>query len=251
MGASVAASARPPAIRGNRSPEGDVQDRVKYHFGTGRGPVHRHASAADEDLPGGRVDGRPDAVRLDFDGDGRVDDLMWDADGDGVADHAVLDLDDDGRPEHAFTDPAGRGVWDTAVTMPGAPVPGSPVLSSSPVPPGGAVSSRLVGWTDVRGHASRAPVTVDSDGDGVADAAVVDADHDPATVELACDPDDDGRAEELLVDHAHDGAFEDAYLSSSGPGSAAGRWDVMLADVDGDGAVEVAVPEGMPGWVPP
>jgi hypothetical protein len=87
---------------------------IRYHFGTGSGSVHRHASRADADLGSG---GGPDAVLLDFDGDGRVDDALWDVDADGVADRAVLDLDDDGRPDHAYTDPSGRGLWDARAPL--------------------------------------------------------------------------------------------------------------------------------------
>jgi hypothetical protein len=205
--------------------------RLSYHFGTGRSPVHRHVSAADADVAGGRAAG-PDAVRLDFDGDGRVDDLLWDADGDGRADRALLDLDDDGHAERGFTDPSGRGVWD-------APVPVAPV---GPVP-GGSLS-----WTDVRGRAGAGRAVRDSDGDGRADAVAADVDHDARSAELVCDLDGDGRAEQLLVDHDRDGVFESAYLSSTGP---AGRWDVLLADTDSDGAVETAVAEDASGWVPP
>ncbi len=200
---------------------------LSYRFGTGRGPVHRHASPADLDLPGGAVGGRPDAVRLDFDGDGRVDDALWDVDGDGTADRAVLDLDDDGRPERAFADPSGRGVWDAPLDAAG--------------PAGGTVR-----FTDVRGREGSARVEVDSDGDGVPDGAVVDVDHDPATHETVCDLDGDGVADELLVTAA--GATDRAYAVSD-PGSP--RWDVLLADVDGDGAVDLVVAEGAPGWVPP
>jgi hypothetical protein len=198
---------------------------LSYRFGTGRGPVHRHASPADLDLPGGALAGRPDAVRLDFDGDGRVDDALWDTDGDGTADRAVLDLDDDGRPERAFADPSGRGVWDAPLD---------------------AAAGDVLRFTDVRGREASARAEVDSDGDGVPDAAVVDADHDPATHDTVADLDGDGVADELLV--TSPGATERAYATSD-PGSP--RWDVLLADVDGDGAVDLVVAEGAPGWVPP
>ena len=200
---------------------------LHYRFGSGRGPVHRHTSPADLDLPGGAVVGRPDAVRLDFDGDGRVDDALWDADGDGTADRAVLDLDDDGRPERAFADPSGRGVWDAPVDVAD---PGSGAFR----------------FTDVRGREGSVRADVDSDGDGVPDAAVVDADHDPATHDTVADLDGDGVADEMLV--TSPGATGRAYATSD-PGSP--RWDVLLADVDGDGAVDLVVAEGAPGWVPP
>lgn len=204
---------------------------LTYHFGTGDGPVHRHVSPADLDLTG---DGVLDAVALDFDGDGRVDDALWDADGDGAADRSVLDLDDDGRAERAFADPSGRGVWDRAV---GA----VPDTRSDPGPG--------FTWWDVRGRGSTARATVDSDGDGVLDAARVDAG--PGTVdELVCDLDADSRADQLLVDADDDGRAERAYLSSD-PASPAARWDVLLADRDADGAVEEMLTESSPDWVPP
>ncbi|NMO93469.1 hypothetical protein HH311_27215 [Actinomycetospora sp. TBRC 11914] len=199
---------------------------MRYHFGTGRGPVHRHASPADLDLPGGAVDGRPDAVRLDFDGDGRADDALWDTDGDGTADRALLDLDDDGRPERAFTDPSGRGVWDAPAD----------------------VALRPLRFTDVRGRAGSARPEIDTDGDGVPDGAVVDVDHDPSTQETVCDLDGDGVGEELLVDADGDGLAERAYTTSD---VASPRWDVLLSDVDRDGAAEVVVTEGAAGWLPP
>lgn len=206
---------------------------ISYHFGTGRGPVHRHASTADAAVPGGRVGGSPDAVRLDFDGDGRVDDLLWDTDGDGRADRALLDLDDDGRAERGFTDPSGRGVWD------------APVAAAAIGGAGGPLT-----WVDVRGRGVDARAAHDTDGDGRLDAARVEADHDPRGTELVCDLDGDGRAEQLLVDHDGDGRFESAYLSSSGS-AVAGRWDVLLVDTDRDGAVDATVSEGASGWVPP
>lgn len=212
-----------------------MADLLTYGFGTGDGPVHRHTSAADLDLPGGRVEGRPDAVALDFDGDGRVDDALWDTDGDGAANRSVLDLDDDGHPERAFTDPSGRGLWD----------------GRDPPPPAVAADGgRTLTWSDVRGRSASATAEADTDGDGRADAAVVEADHE-AGPELVCDLDRDGRAEQLLVDADGDGRYEHAYSSSAGPGSSAARWDVLLADTDGDGAVDAVIADGAAGWVPP
>jgi hypothetical protein len=209
---------------------------ITYVFGTGHGPVHRHVSPADLDLPGGV--GHRDGVALDFDGDGRVDDALWDADGDGVADHSVLDLDDDGRPDHAYTDPSGRGLWDARAAWDRGPDPADPTT----------VGLALT-WTDVRGRSARGDPSLDTDGDGVRDGLAVDADHEPGT-EVVCDLDGDGRAEQLLVDADHDGRAERAYLSSS-PGSASARWDVLLVDTDADGAVDATVAEGAAGWVPP
>lgn len=205
---------------------------ISYVFGTGQGPVHRHVSPADADLPGGV--GAPDAVTLDFDGDGRVDDALWDSDGDGAADRSLLDLDDDGRPDHAYTDPAGRGLWDARAPLDVAAAPAAGVAME---------------WTDVRGRAARADPALDTDGDGVLDGAAVDADHEPGT-EVVSDLDGDGRADQLLVDADDDGRAELAYLSGA-PGSASARWDVLLVDTDGDGAVDATVAEGAAGWVPP
>ena len=205
--------------------------------------MHRHASRADADLSG---DGAPDAVRLDFDGDGRVNEALWDSDGDGAADRAVLDLDDDGRPEARFTDPSGRGLWDGHDGL--LPVPHLPA-SGAALPATGR--GRELRWGDVRGRDAVAAVELDTDGDGVADGARVEADHDASTVELVCDLDGDGRAEQLLVDRDHDGSFESAYLPSAGPGSGSARWDVLLADTDGDAVVDTSLSEGAQGWVPP
>ena len=108
----------------------------------------------------------------------------------------------------------------------------------------------MLSWVDVHGRAGEATAELDSDGDGRADAVRVEADHDPGGAELVCDLDGDARADQLLVDHDRDGRFESAYLSSAGP-SVAGRWDVLLTDTDGDGAVDVSVAEGAAGWTPP
>jgi hypothetical protein len=207
---------------------------ISYVFGTGQGPVHRHVSPADADLPGGASAG-PDAVVLDFDGDGRVDDALWDADGDGVADRSVLDLDDDGRGDHAYADPSGRGVWDARVPADAGPGP--------------ATVGVALTWSDVRGRSARGEAALDTDGDGVLDGLAVDADHEPGE-EVLCDLDGDGRAEQMLVDADRDGRAELAYLSAE-PGSPSARWDVLLVDTDGDGAVDTAIAEGDAGWVPP
>ena len=207
---------------------------ISYVFGTGQGPVHRHVSGADLDLPGGAAPG-PDAVALDFDGDRRVDDALWDADGDGTAERSVLDLDDDGRGDHAYADPAGRGVWDARAPLDAGPGP--------------ATVGAALSWTDVRGRSGDADPALDTDGDGVLDGVAVDADHEPGA-EVVCDLDGDGRAEQLLVDADHDGRAELAYLSAE-PGSPSARWDVLLVDTDADGAVDAAIAEGTAGWVPP
>ena len=210
---------------------------IAYVFGTGHGPVHRHVSPADAS-----VARRHDAVALDFDGDGRVDDALWDVDGDGIADRSLLDLDDDGRPEHAYADPSGRGVWDAPADLPAGTV-------------GTAGAAGALRWTDVRGRSATVVPDRDTDGDGVDDAAVVDADHSGGAggAELVCDLDGDGHGEQLLVDADGDGRFERAYLSAdpAGPASPSARWDVLLLDTDADGAVDTAVSEGAPGWLPP
>jgi hypothetical protein len=208
---------------------------ISYVFGTGQGPVHRHASPADTDLPGGAMAG-PDAVVLDFDGDGRVDDALWDADGDGAAERSVLDLDDDGRADHAYADPSGRGVWDARAALDAGPGPAT-------------VGTVALTWTDVRGRSGDGAPALDTDGDGVLDGVAADADHE-AGDEVLSDLDGDGRAEQMLVDADHDGRAELAYLSSE-PGSPSARWDVLLVDTDADGAVDATVAEGAAGWVPP
>jgi len=167
---------------------------------------------------------------------------MWDADADGTADHSVLDLDDDGRGERAWSDPSGRGVWDRPAEAPAAAASTAATDPPTGAPPAPGVE---LAWTDVRGRAGSAPPELDTDRDGVADAAEVEADHDPTSRELVCDPDADGRAEQLLVDHEADGRYESVYTSSTTV------WDVLLADTDADGAVDLVVDEGAPDWVPP
>ncbi|MFC5065916.1 hypothetical protein [Actinomycetospora atypica] len=171
---------------------------ITYHFGTGRGPVHRHRSPADLALGGPA----PDAVALDFDGDGRVDDALWDSDGDGAADRALLDLDDDDRPEAAFVDPAGRGTW--AARDPGAP--------------GGRIAPELDtdddGVPDGRSAAGR--VLCDLDGDGRADQLLVDHDGD-GRAESAYAGSSTSRWDVLLADTDSDGLV-DAAVGEGGPG---------------------------------
>ena len=156
---------------------------ISYHFGTGRGPVHRHRSAADLALAGPA----PDAVALDFDGDGRVDDALWDSDGDGAADRALLDLDDDGRPEAAFVDPTGRGTWATRGVVP-------------------ELDTDADGVPDGRTEPGR--VRSDLDGDGLADQLLVDPDGDGRTERAYSGSGD--RWDVLLADTDSDGLVDTA-----------------------------------------
>jgi hypothetical protein len=148
----------------------------------------------DLDLDG---DGRLDAVGLDFDHDGLADDALADLDGDGVADHAVLDVN---GAERYFTDD-GTGTWAVAVDR----------------PPRTAAGLRWFGLDGVE-HTGR-PLT----------------DFDPATptdVRLV-DSDGDGLADRALISGA-DGVT--GYVDTDGDG----RWDVKLTDTDGDGAADAA-----------
>lgn len=163
---------------------------ITYHFGTGRGPVHRHRSPADLALGGPA----PDAVALDFDGDGRVDDALWDADGDGRADRALLDLDDDGRPEAAFVDPSGRGTWATREPELDTDADGVPD-----------------GWPAGAGR-----VLCDLDSDGVADQLLVDHDGD-GRAETAYAGSSASRWDVLLADTDSDGLV-DAAVGEGEPG---------------------------------
>nr|WP_246097819.1 hypothetical protein [Rhodococcus spelaei] len=142
---------------------------MEYTFGTGDGDPSVWLSEADLDLGD---PGAPDAVVLDFDGDGLLDDALWDSDGDGRADRSVLDA---GEPSaRYFTDPTGLGTWEAECAPPGV--------------------------ADERG--------IDTDGDGVADAAL-----EP--------PGPGGGHWSMLVDEGGDGAM-----------------DVRLSDTDGDGRLD-------------
>lgn len=162
---------------------------LEYWFGIGDGEVTTWASPADLDLDG---DGEYDSVRVDFDGDGLFDDAMWDSDGDGVADRAVLDAD--GPSARFFTDPARHGVWEHEVSR--TETVTRPVVSPS-------------GWR-----------SVDYDGDGAADDAVVDLDG-------------DGTPDVALL--ATRGAGYDTVLVA---GDDPDRLTVRLTDTDGDGRLD-------------
>jgi len=160
-----------------------------------------------EDIPvlelTGPLDGRLDAVSLDFDGDGLADDALADFDGDGIADHAVLDLDNDGTAESYFTDD-GSGTWSVATDPPArAARPGSELRwfgldgaehTGKPLSDFGAE-----GRAEVR--------LLDSDGNGLADRAITSGENGVT-----------------------------GYVDTDGDG----RWDVKLTDADGDGAADAA-----------
>lgn len=148
----------------------------------------------DLDLDG---DGRLDAVGLDFDHDGLVDDALADLDGDGVADHAVLDVN---GAERYFTDD-GTGTWAIGVDR----------------PPRTASGLRWFGLDGVE-HTGK-PLT-DFDPANRTDARLVDSDG-------------DGLADRALIPGA-DGVT--GYVDTDGDG----RWDVKLTDTDGDGAADAA-----------
>lgn len=166
---------------------------IEYFFGTGDGPTTRWSGTTDLTL--GDTDAL-DAIRLDFDGDGRRDDAMWDTDADGVADVAALDTDDDGEPDAFYRD-SGAGLWDLPVERAELGrdlVPRRDLPERTPEAQAGRVTrvdldddgdpdaeivgadrgGRIVGerlYVDSDGDGGHDVVLLDTNGDGVADAA--------------------------------------------------------------------------------
>ena len=135
------------------------------------------------------LDGGPQLVGVDVDGDGLLDDTLLDTDDDDVADQAILDIDDDGSPERHVTDD-GTGTWALGVDrgaglrwfgLDGAEHPGTEPADLD----GDGRTERLA----------------DVDGDDLADqafgagAAWVDSDGDGRWDLYFEDPDGDGRAD--------------------------------------------------------
>lgn len=142
----------------------------------------------------------------DLDGDGVFDAVALDLDDDGVIDDALLDLDDDGTADHAARDLDGDGTPEAYFTDDGS---GAWSVSADRI----GAALRWFGLDGVE-H----PVS--------ADAADLDGDGAP---ERLADTNGDG-----LADRAF-GAGQ-AWVDTDGDG----RWDVRLADADGDGAAEAA-----------
>jgi hypothetical protein len=144
-------------------------------------------------------------VDTDLDGDGALDGIGLDVDGDGLLDDVMVDLDEDGTADHAVRDLDGDGIPEASFTDDGT---GTWSVGAER----GAVL-RWFGLDGVEHPATAGPV--DLDGDGVA--------------ERPADTDGNG-----LADRAF-GAGE-AWVDTDGDG----RWDVRLADSDGDGAADTA-----------
>ncbi|WP_430334894.1 hypothetical protein [Rhodococcus sp. ACT016] len=169
---------------------------LEYWFGTGDGSITTWDSEADLDLDG---DSEFDSVRLDFDGDGLFDDAMWDIDGDGVVDRVILDA---GQPSaRHFADPARHGVWAQEVERDVRP-------SAPPAVPSGRRS-------------------VDYDGDGAVDDAVVDFDG-------------DGTPDVVLISTRGDGRYDTVLVAEEDPD----RLTVRLSDSDGDGRLDAVRRDG-------
>lgn len=168
---------------------------IEYFFGTGDGPTTRWSGTPDLALGIWHSDAL-DAIRLDFDGDGRRDDAMWDTDADGVADVAAIDTDDDGEPDAFYRD-SGVGLWDRPVAradLTGEQLPRRDVPDQNPRLPAAQVTridldddgdpdaemvgadrgGRIVGerlYVDSDADGGHDVVLVDTNGDGIADAA--------------------------------------------------------------------------------
>lgn len=140
---------------------------------------------------------------LDLDGDGESDAVRLDLDGDGVFDDALGDLDGDGSADHARYGLDGDGALYTDDGT------GAWALT-------GGAPARPLRWFGLDGleHDGGA---ADVDGDGVP--------------EKLFDVDRDG-----LADRALSPRGEQGYVDTDGDG----RWDVLLADSDSDGAADGA-----------
>ena len=149
---------------------------------------------------------RPD---IDLDGDGVLDGVRLDFDGDGAFDDALADFDGDAVADHAALDLDDDGIAEARYSDDGS---GTWALT------GGAPAGALR-WFGVDGVEHTGPGDVDGDGspdrlldlnrDGLADRALV------------VEP--DGRPNVGFVDVDADG-----------------RWDIKLADSDGNGTADQA-----------
>lgn len=140
---------------------------------------------------------------VDLDGDGLLDDILADLDDDGMADHADLDLDDDGRPEARYTDD-GSGAWLIGAGAQNGSLRWFGLDGADHTGAEGGVDGGVNGDVDGDGAGER---LLDVNRDGLADRALRTGDP-PGT----------------------------GYIDTDGDG----RWDVMLADTDGDGSADGA-----------
>jgi outer membrane protein OmpA-like peptidoglycan-associated protein len=195
---------------------------------------------ADRDL-----DGLPDAVeqwagtdpdRRDSDGDGIEDALdgLGDADGDGMLDAVEADADDDGTPD-GEEDTNLNGRVDPGERDPRrADTPGAEVDQGAPLEEpdaSGPADAEPPPEDDAVVVDDRAPLELDTDGDGLSD--------DEERL-FALDPDDDDTDDDGLAD-GEDGL---------GDADADGQVDAADPDADGDGLLdgtEAGRTQGLPG----
>ncbi len=142
----------------------------------------------------------------DLDGDGVLDSVGLDLDGDGLTDDVLADLDGDGTAELAARDLDGYGGAESFFTDDGT---GTWTVAAER----GGAALRWFGLDGVEHPAGAAPADLDGDG----------------TPERLTDTDGDG-----LADRAF-GAGQ-AWVDTDGDG----RWDVRLADADGNGTADSA-----------
>lgn len=129
-----------------------------------------------------------------------------DLDGDGLLDDLMLDEDGDGLADHAALDLDDDAVPEARYTDDGT---GTWAVSGT--------AQRPLRWFSLDGVEHTGPADVDSDG----------------AADRLSDVDRDGLADRSV---AADGST--GYVDNDGDG----RWDIRLADADGDGAADAAGP---------
>lgn len=144
---------------------------------------------------------------FDLDADGLLDGVRLDIDGDGLFDDVLADTDGDGMAEVAALDLDGDGVPEARYTDDG----------SGNWAAGSGAANRPLRWFDLEGVEHTGAGDIDGDG---ADDQFLDTDR-------------DGLADRALSIGEPSSI---GYVDTDGDG----RWDVTLADTDGDGAADGA-----------
>ena len=142
-------------------------------------------------------------VDTDLDGDGALDAVGLDLDADGLIDDVLADLDDDGMAEHAVLDLDGDGTPEAYFTDDGT---GTWSIGADR-----GAALRWFGLDGVEHPAAGEPADLDGD----------------AIPERLADVDGNG-----LADRAF--GTDEAWVDTDGDG----RWDIRLADDDGDGGAD-------------